>query len=185
MGHHPVFGEPFLSENCIISLPRNTIGKTFEIDYSGNSPFSVSNEFKWPIILDKKGNKVNVSKIMKPGVKTSFNIYIKKINEGWYGITNNKLGIGFGLKWDIKIFKYLMLWLCYQGFYNYPFYGRTYNVGIEPWSAIPGNLKEVVKAKQGIVLKPKEKISTNYFAIVYESKNEINGFNEDYSAKKI
>ena len=76
MGHHPVFGEPFLSENCIISLPRNTIGKTFEIDYSGNSPFSVSNEFKWPIILDKKGNKVNVSKIMKPGVKTSFNIIV-------------------------------------------------------------------------------------------------------------
>jgi hypothetical protein len=184
-GHHPVFGKPFLSENCVISLPKNTIGKTLETDYSGNSPFDVNVEFEWPIISDKNGNEVNVSRIMKPETNISFNIYIKKINKGWYGITNTKLGIGFGLKWDIKIFKYLMLWLCYQGFYNYPFFGRTYNVGIEPWSAIPGNLDEVVKANKGIVLKPKEKISTEYSAIVYESSSTIDGFNSDNTVKKI
>ena len=178
-GHHPVFGKPFLSEDCVINFPDKAIGKTFEIDYSGNSPFPVNKEFKWPILTDNSGNDLDVSKIMKPDKRIAFNIYVKELNEGWYGITNKKSGIGFGLKWDINIFKYIMLWFSYEGFYGYPFYGRTYNVGIEPWSEIPGSLEEVIDAKKGIILKPKQKISTKYSAIVYESTKGIQGFNDD------
>lgn len=184
-GYHPVFGRPFLSEDCVISLPSKSICNTFEIDYSGNSPFPVNKEFIWPNIRDNDGNDVDISKIMKPDKKISFNIYVKNLDEGWYGITNKKLGIGFGLKWDKNIFKHLNLWFCYAGFYNYPFYGRTYSVGIEPWSAIPGNLDEVVKAKQGILLKPRQKISTKYYSVVYEYGEAINGFNEDNSIKRL
>lgn len=180
-GHHVVFGKPFLSEDCIISLPKGAVGKTMEDDYSGTSLFPVNTEFKWPELTDNNGNKIDISKIMKSEKKTCFNTYIKNLTEAWYGITNTKLGIGFGIKWDIEVYKYLMLWFCYRGFYGYPFYGKTYQVGIEPWSAIPGSLDEVINAKQSLILKPMQEIRTKYSAIVYESGKEITGFNEENS----
>ncbi len=177
-GHHIVYGKPFLDEHCIISLPKNTTCETYE-DYSGNSPFDEKVEFEWPMAPNKNGVEIDISRIMHPEVKKAFNVYIKEVNENWYGITNTKLGIGMGIKWDKDIYRSLMLWFSYQGFYDYPFYGRTYSVGIEPWSTVPGDLNEIVKNHNGILMKPGQKISTEYEAIIYESNKEIKGFNED------
>ena len=128
---------------------------------------------------NKNGVEIDISRIIHPEVKKAFNVYIKEVNESWYGITNTKLGIGMGIKWDKDIYRSLMLWFSYQGFYDYPFYGRTYSVGIEPWSTVPGDLNEIVKNHNGILMKPGQKISTEYEAIIYESNKEIKGFNED------
>jgi hypothetical protein len=178
-GFHPVVGKPFLDENCFIDIPEGSIGHTYEIDYSGNCILPLDKDFNWPYVEDLKKNKVDLSKIFTPEIKTAFNIYIKNLKEGWYGITNIKKGLGFGLKWDVNIFKYLMFWFVYRGFYNFPFYGRTYNIGIEPWSAIPGDLDEVIKLKRELVLLPQKEMKTKYYAIVFESKNRINGFTKD------
>ena len=83
------------------------------------------------------------------------------------------------MKWDINIFKYILIWYVYRGYYNFPFYGRTYNIGIEPWSAIPGSLDKVIELKRELTLKPQEELKTKYFAIVYESKKRIKGFDEN------
>jgi len=177
-GQHPVIGKPFLDENCVIDLPENSAGITYEADFSGNSPFDENKEFIWPIIEDRQGNSIDISKVMSPEAKTAFNVYIKDIKEGWFGITNLSRGLGFGLKWDINVFKHFLIWYVYRGFYNFPFYGRTYNIGLEPYTAIPANFDEVVKLGREITLTPGKELRTKYYAIVYLSKNHIKGFDD-------
>ena len=78
-GYHPVFGKPFLDENCVIDVAEEAIGLTYEEDFSGNSILPIDTEFKWPLIKDKSGNEINISKIMPPGKKTAFNVYVKNL----------------------------------------------------------------------------------------------------------
>ena len=178
-GHHPAIGKPFLDENCIIDVPEGTIGHTYEKDFSGNSILPLDKEFQWPLLKDKNNRTIDLSKIMSPDLKTAFCISLEQMKEGWYGITNPKIGIGFGMKWDVKIFKYIWMWAVYRGYYNFPFYGRTYNIALEPWSAIPDNLDDVIKAGRELTLEPLQKLNTKFQVIIYESKGRINGFDKN------
>ena len=119
---------------------------------------------------------------MPPNLKTAFCISFEQMKEGWYGITNPEIGIGFGMKWDVKIFKYLWMWAVYRGYYNFPFYGRTYNIALEPWSAIPDNLDDVIKLGRELELQPGKKLDTKFSAIVYQAESGIKGFSENNEA---
>jgi hypothetical protein len=184
-GHHPAIGIPFLSDKCVIDLPQGTIGRTYDKDFSGNSIFPPDVEFFWPFVKDKNGKEIDLSRVMPPELKTAFCVSLENLNNGWYGITNPDIGVGFGMKWDIKVFKYLWMWVVCRGFYNFPFYGRTYNIALEPWSAIPDNLDDVIKAGRELTLQPKEILETKFTAIVYESDSRIKGFNENNRVIKL
>jgi hypothetical protein len=67
----------------------------------------------------------------------------------------------------------------YRGFYDYPFYGRTYNIAIEIYSAIPDSLDEAIKLNRAILLAPGEKCSTEFQAMVYEANGRIRGFTDN------
>jgi hypothetical protein len=64
----------------------------------------------------------------------------------------------------------------YRGFNNFPFYGRTYNIALEPYSAIPDNLDEAIRLNRAFTLAPGEKLGTKFSAIVYETGRRIRGF---------
>lgn len=178
-GHHPAFGVPFLSEDCVIDVAEGTKGHTYEKDFSGNSILPLDVEFEWPNTRDKDGNDIDLSKVFSPDLGTAFCVDMRDLEEGWYGITNTRAGVGFGLKWDIKVFKYLWMWAVYRGFYNFPFYGRTYNLALEPWSAIPDNLDGAIELGRAIKLKPQQSLKTSLKAIVYESDSRIKGLKDD------
>ncbi len=179
-GHHPALGKPFLDENCVIDLPDKAVGQTYQVDFSGNSPFEPDTEFDWPNLRDKNGDMVDLSKVMSADKKTAFNTYIKNLTDGWYGITNLKKRVGFGMKWDINMFRYMLIWAVYRGFYDFPFYGRTYNIALELYSAIPDCLDEVINLHRALSLMPGEKMNTTFYTIVYESDKRIKGFNENH-----
>jgi len=181
-GHHPAYGKPFLDEHCLIDLPTGATGLTYQTDFSGNSPFTCNVEFAWPMAPDKQGKLVDVSRAMPPDRKTAFNIYIKNLREGWYAITNPGLGLGVGMSWELRVFPYLLIWSVYRGFYNSPFFGRTYNIALEPYSAIPDNLDEVVRLGRDIRLNPLQEISTKVAIIVYEAKGRVTGFDHQHRA---
>jgi hypothetical protein len=178
-GHHPALGIPFLDSNCVIDLPEGAVGQTYQVDFSGNSPFNPDETFAWPYAKDKRGRKIDLSRVMSPDERTAFNVYIKNLRRGWYGVTNLKKKIGFGLTWDIDVFRYLLLWSVYRGFYGFPFYGRTYNIALEPYSSIPDNLDEVIQLDRALKLEAGQEIQTRLRCILYESDRRIRGFTDD------
>ena len=178
-GHHPAVGHPFLDESCVIDIPEGAVGQVYQVDFSGNSPFEPGQEFAWPFAKARSGETIDLSHVMAPEKKIAFNTYIKNLKEGWYGITNLKKGIGFGMQWDVAVFKYLLLWSVYRGFYGFPWYGRTYNIALEPYSAIPDSLDEVIKLGRALRLPPGQRLGTKFRAVIYESGGRIRGFTEE------
>lgn len=168
-GHHPTFGRPFVDEHCRIHLPAGCVGRMYQTDFSGNSPFDCNVEFRWPMAPDKQGNLIDLSRPMPPERKTAFNVYIKDLPETWFAITNPRFGVGVGMRFDNKVFPYLLMWHVYRGFYNSPFFGRTYNLAIEPYSAIPDNLDEVIRLGRDLRLKPQSGMSTRFETVAFES----------------
>jgi len=183
-GQHPAIGMPFLDENCIIDVPPAKKAKTYPASLSPNQVIPPGMEFKWPNIEIENGNAINISKIMPPGSKTAFIVYLKNLSEGWYGITNLKSGLGFGMVWDISVFKHLWMWCVYRGAYGFPWYGRTYNIALEPWSSLPDNFEEVLKNNDYLSLDPGKSLSTSYSAVIYKSEKRIKGFNKDFTPQK-
>jgi galactose mutarotase-like enzyme len=181
-GQHPAIGIPFLDEHCVIDVPSAGGAATLDQSLSPNKVIPPGVKFDWPVIQNAAGEKIDVSKIMPPEAKTGFITYLENISEGWYGITNLHKGLGFGLVWDRSVFKHLWMWMVYRGVYGSPWYGRTYNIALEPWSSVPADFEKVLEQGDSLRLGPGESLSTEYTAIVYQTDKRIRGFTEDYQA---
>ena len=180
-GHHPAFGPPFLSEDCIIDLPECSILTDEENISPDTGRLAVGHRSKWPMTLGRNGKEIDLSIVPSIEAGSHDMAYMYELKDGWYGITNRKQKVGFGLRWDKDIFKYLWYWQPFGGFNNYPFYSTTYNIGLEPQSSYPQGIENAIKSKTSLKIGPNEKISTKMQAVAYESENGINNINDDGS----
>ncbi len=85
-GHHPAFGEPFLSGDCAIEFPK---GRAVDGDLS-------------------------MCRIPPQGTSGGNMWFLTDFAEGWYGIRNAKLKTGFGMRWDAKLFPVVWIWQGYS-----------------------------------------------------------------------
>ena len=119
-GHHPAFGEGFLDENCVVFTPARSF-----IDGEKNTR-------AWPV---HDGD--DFSRVL-PRHSDQWNMYfLQELKDGWYALVNRKKGIGFGMRWDKEIFRYLWFWGCYNLKRFSPWYGRAYTIALEPFTSLP------------------------------------------------
>jgi len=149
-GHHPAFGKPFLSEDCKIKIKG---GKVNVISGDGKSFTNLKQlEGVWPFVEGIDGKVVDISKVPSENDNVSDVIFISDIEEGYYEIINEKLKIGFFMEFPKEIFRYIWFWRIARGSYNYPWWGRNYNIALEPFSSLP-NLTEAIKRNDQLKLK--------------------------------
>lgn len=135
-GQHPVFGRPFLDESCEIEIDA----ETFETAKGFGSPTSLFEEGymgKWPVDTGKDGQQVDLSKMPKAGEKNGELIFIAGLNKGEYRISNHNMRLQVYLTWDKALFDCMWYWRVTGGLPGYPWYGRTYNIGLEFWTGYP------------------------------------------------
>lgn len=154
-GHHPAFGPPFLDDTCRILAPPCRV-KTQEEYVSPNSRLEKRQDCEWPIVLGRNGEKIDLSRIPSKTAHSHDMAYLHGFDRGWYGLFSDRLQLGFGMSWDAKLFKYLWLWQVYGGWAGYPWYGKSYNIGLEPVSSYPGSLSNAVAAGTQLVFAPGE-----------------------------
>lgn len=135
-GHHPAFGAPFLNENCVVDIPAAKIA-VWSFPDDPNRRFEEGSIFDWPMMTTRSGEVVDGSRIPSPDAKTSDELCFIGLREGWYSLTDTKRKIGFALEWDLEAFPYVWFWQVFGGGAGYPWYGRTYNCALEPWSGYP------------------------------------------------
>lgn len=68
---------------------------------------------------------------------------VSGLQEGRYELINHNRGLGMRMTWDLSVFRYLWVWGLYCGIDEYPWYGRSYVMAVEPWSSMPGRLRRV------------------------------------------
>jgi hypothetical protein len=107
---------------------------------------------------------------------------LKHLSEGWISIQSQRLNLGLGLAWDPAVFRYVWLWQALGGGLGYPWYGRTYNIGIEPWTSYPCvGLVNAVQNGSARQLQPGESLAAWLTAVVFTDRADVHHIDRDGS----
>jgi hypothetical protein len=176
-GHHPAIGEPFLDDSCVVHTPAKKIEA---MAFHKNGLWEPGVEFEFPFIKNRHTLEMqDITRILSKETKSVDIVFLKELNEGWYGITNRRQRVGFGMAWDKKLFKYLWMWQVYGGHNDYPWYGRTYNCALEPFTSYPpAGIKNAIDNGTAVIMQPGETIETDLVAVAYEGEG-ISGISCD------
>jgi hypothetical protein len=181
-GQHPAFGAPFIDESCRIDIPA----KEFETSDFYNSPnalFKPEHKGTWPVDTAMNNEKIDLSRVPSGDKHISDLYYLKGIKEGWYAITNTDKKLGFGLCWDISMYPYAIYWQVCNGSYGYPWFGRTYNIGLELWNSFTDKMR-TAKANGTIrTIKARETINTAFKAVIYTGVDKVSRITPDGQVK--
>lgn len=158
-GHHLAYGRPFVGEGCKIILPERLKVKT------GNG----NEEFDWPIRTDASGDTHDFSVLPERNFPSNvFTIYGFD-QQAWYRVENEALRAGMKVEWDGAVFPYLWYWQEFGATREYPWYGRHYNIGLEPFSGYPtSGLEEAVRNGSAGSIGPGEKLQFRIVTQPYE-----------------
>src|SRR5574338_272518 len=134
-GHHPALGTPFLDENCVVK----TTAKNVEIvNFHPNGLWLPGGDYSYPMVPNRRNGQLEDISLVRSAATKSVDVVIfKELAEGWYLVNNSAQAAGFGMAWDEKLFPYLWMWQVYGGHNDYPWYGRTYNIALEPFTSYP------------------------------------------------
>lgn len=168
-GHHPAFGVPFLDESCVVQAPAK---KVEVLTFHPNGLWSTEDEYDFPMVKNRRtGALQDITRVLPKSTKSVDVVFFKELSAGWYGITNQNQGVGFGMAWDHTLFKYLWMWQVYGGHDDYPWYGRTYNCALEPFTSYPpAGIKNAIDNGTALLMKPREVITTELVAVAYEGQ---------------
>ncbi len=162
-GHHPTLGGGFLDDSCYIETSAKTVFTGSGIDFP-NQRLKPNSIYTWNELTEY------MKKMPSKEEQVADMLYLKDfVGKAWYQVTNRNLDISFSLHWDKTVMPYAWIWLVANGSYEYPWYGNTYNLAIEPWTSYPS--KGLLKAKKNgsdLKISPKEKILFSMKAIISE-----------------
>jgi hypothetical protein len=162
-GQHPALGAPFLDESCFIDLPGGKVHHTVPTD---NSRFA-ERVHDWPLVPGKDGAIIDLRQVATVEADTWDTVHISDLSEGWYSVTNTRRKVGFGMAWPLEVFPALWYWQVYGGAYVPPWYGRTYNIALEPFSSVQRTVTDAIKNGSAHVLEPGSSIEARFIAVGY------------------
>jgi len=135
-GHHLAYGKPFLEPGCRIRLPDNLRIITEEPG-GGAGRIRRGEEHRWPVARDDEGRELDVSVLPPEGTASDIFYLTGFAKEAWYEIENERLGAGVRVDWDGEAMPHLWYWQEFGATPGYPWYGRHYNIGLEPFCGYP------------------------------------------------
>lgn len=170
-GHHITFGQPFLKPGHRIVLPDSVSVQPHEEEV-GPTGRRVANDdvFAWPHGIGASGETVDFSTIPESGTPSEL-FYISGFPDStaWYEIIDPGPGIGMRVEWDTGTMPYLWYWQEFGATAGYPWYGRNYNIGLEPSSSYPTTgLPDAVANGSVMTLTPGETRDFRLRAEVFE-----------------
>jgi Domain of unknown function (DUF4432) len=137
-GHHITFGAPFLRPGCRIRVPDgvSVIPHATAIHPSGRRRVASGGPHPWPTVPDGSGGAVDLSVVPEQGEPSDI-VYLTGFDSGWYEVTDPRAGTGLRVDWDAAVLPYLWLWQELGATTDYPWWGRAYVIGLEPFSSYP------------------------------------------------
>lgn len=169
--HHPVFGFPFLDGSVRLHLPGEP--NVFIWPNEGyRCPFDKDTRGKWPYLPDRNGDPVDMSRAYEPEEKLYMEYGVSDLEAGTFDLVNHNTGLGVRMVWDKEVFRYLWIWAMFCGADDYPWHGRAYLMGVEPWSSMPGGYEAAKEAGTLLHLAPGASLETDISAMLFETEEE-------------
>ena len=178
-GHHPTFGEAFLDDSCVIHAPARTLAVHPEFAFE-TQRLAPDSRHPWPTATGRDGATIDFSRMPGPSARVADMTYLTDLTDGWYGVTNRRRQVGFGMVFPREVFPVVWCWLVARGGYGPPWWGRTYNLALEPWTSWPGTgLADALERGQARRLGAGESLSVEFKALAYAGVDGITGIAPD------
>lgn len=178
-GHHPVVGAPFLDEACRLSAPACRV-EVLTAEDGPDHRMGLHQHGDWPWIQDRNGQPLDLRRLPPRSQPSMDNGYLMDFAQGWFAVQNDRAGLSFGLAWDAAVFRYLWLWQALGGGVGYPWYGRTYALGLEPWTSYPcAGVQTAIANQTARSLAPGETLQTWLTAVCFKPVAEVHGIARD------
>jgi hypothetical protein len=172
-GHHPTVGAPFLSAATRFQLPGGTVRVPPEPTFERQRALPGATG-AWPEVPAVEGATLDLSHMPSPQTRTAEFLYVTDLPEGWFAVTNDELGAGFGMRWDPTVFRHIWYWQVARGACGYPWYGRTYSMALEPWTSWPGEgLATSVRQGTALQLDAGERLRTSLHAVLWMGSGPV------------
>jgi hypothetical protein len=153
-GQHLAFGRPFLQPGSRLRLPRGVRVRPHPVAI--NPPrrrVAPGGPYGWPAVPADGGGQTDLSVVPEPGGPSDI-VYLAGFTAGWYEL-HRPDGAAVRVEWDASVLPYLWLWQELGASAGYPWWGRAYVLGIEPFSSWPTNgLAEAVANGTALALPP-------------------------------
>lgn len=168
---HVALGKPLVAPGASIEVPAGN-AVTFD-SVSENSVIRENTNFDWPNVETKTGEQLDISRV--PEDRRHDVAYLTDLEDGWYGVTNDDIDLGFGLVFDKSLFECIWLWQAYGGFEVSPYFNRSWNLGVEPATGYPGWDFPNAAEENGTVdtLQGGATVETSYKATTYRNESEL------------
>jgi hypothetical protein len=180
-GHHPAFGWPFINDQCRVYVPECLI-RTYTDFNPVTSRLKPDQMSRWPIALASDGGRVDLSKIPGPDVATHDMVFLEELSDGWYAVVNQSSGVGFGFRYPAEVFKVLWYWQVYRGGRDYPWWGATYNMALEPCASLPV-LGQAAQRGQALKLASGESVEVELLAVAFEHAGDVGQITAEAAVK--
>ena len=156
-GNHVTFGHPFLDNKTFIKIDSKCLVRPHSVEISSaGRRLGSTLDFIWPKSISDSGSLIDFSLIPAKGTKSEM-LYIFNFDNAEYQILSPTNGLSIKLSWDKTVFPYLWYWQEFGGASDYPWFGKAYVIGLEPFSSYPTNgLAEAVSNGSALVFKPNE-----------------------------
>jgi galactose mutarotase-like enzyme len=168
-GHHPAFGAPFIDEGCRVLVPADSVVGDEQV-----GPYSrlLAGQYRWPDGKTIAGEHLDLSVLPSRKIRSADLMYLSGLRRGEYRIYNPGLKLQVTVQWPLDLFPYLWFWQEFGGTVGFPWYGRTYCIGLEPFSAPDARgLAHAVQTGTALIFQPGE-IKHAVFNIMLQSVNE-------------
>jgi Domain of unknown function (DUF4432) len=154
-GHHITFGPPFLEPGCRVELADGVEAIAHETPLNEGGRRVRADRFPWPRAKNEADADVSLDVIPEHGEPSEL-LYLTNFGDGRYEIVRPASRLGLRVEWDAKVMPYLWFWQEFGRTIDYPWYGRHYNVGLEPFTSYPTNgLAEAVANGTALELPPR------------------------------
>jgi len=166
-GHHIAFGLPFLTEGAKIETNATKI--ISEPTMPNHRRFKPGIESKWPMCKNIRGKDDDASIVPKATDPPYSDLsYLYGFgDEGNYSIINTNKNVGFSVKWDSTIFKYLWYWQERYATLDAPWWGDAYVVALEPWTSMyKPDAKDAIKKGEWLSIEQDDVVTTKLSASV-------------------
>lgn len=176
-GHHPTLGAPFLDEGMIVDIPATWMES--QAAENEATRMAGNRRHQWPIDKDKHGRKTDFSIVPPRSERSADLAFLGGLQDGWYGVTNPKLGLGFGMRWPREMFPYVWYWQELRGSSGWPWYSSEYAMALEPFTSYDAaGLANCIKKGTAKQIGPRQQASASLIAVLYESARGIVSIDE-------
>ncbi len=176
---HIAIGPPFLSDKCRLYVPDCKI-LTHPDTFVSTQKLALGEKSEWPMAPAADGSEIDF-RCLPPKEDRSLDMaYLAELEDGWYALHNKETGIGFAVTFPTELFRYLWYWRNLGGGWGYPWYGRCYNVGLEPCTSWHnGGLKQAMENGSARTLQPGERITANISAAAFSGEGDVSSVSAD------